>query len=138
MPKPNKYWQERLNKAREKAMEDVFGLQQEAFDHIKDSLRAAAICKFCSSTFTAPKTNAEGKCLSCNGTGIIPDVEQRNWAVEQVISRTLPKPKQLEASIDTNVSGEDGTKLESLSDEQLKKVDAAIQAALEGGKDGQE
>lgn len=100
---------------RRKVLDKFFDLSDAAFEHIKTSMSAQTLCRACDKDkdgnhLPGKARNLEGACAFCNGTYLIPDNDQRNWAFEQAGDRFAPKPKALEISDSTGMDKEETEK----------------------------
>jgi len=109
-----------IDKERQRVLKRFFELDEKALLHIKDSLISTRICSYCTIKGVATKTDKNGKCLECHGTNLIPDVQRRNWATDEVVSRIAPKPKAVEMAVD------DKRDLLDLSDDLKNKTDKQL------------
>lgn len=112
-----------IDKERQKVLRQFFNLDEPAIAHIKQSLTASRICTYCNSKGEAAKQDKAKKCLECHGTMQVPDVQRRNWAADEVVSRIAPKPKAVEMVVDEKRDLlEFTTDLQNKSDKEIKEI----------------
>jgi hypothetical protein len=118
----------KIEKAREKALEQFFGLSKKAIAHIEWSVQATMPCSYCTADNKGSfKRDEAGECLKCHGTKLVPDIQQRNWATEEITSRVAPKPKSVEMSVEQQGNTEELKKqLEQAPAEQRDAVAKSI------------
>ncbi len=111
----------KIDDLRRRAVEDLFGLKEKVQKHIEWSLNSTKLCSFCSLSPEGQLVpgrikNDAGVCRYCEGSGVVPDAVQRNWAVQQINPIITPSPKTVEFEDRTN---EDMNELER----ELHKLD---------------
>ena len=89
---------------------------------IEESLKSTKVCTYCDSKGVSSKVDSEGKCASCHGTNVVPNIDQRNWAAEQVADRVSPKPKSVEMQIDTSSDDAFSESLSKLDDSAVDEL----------------
>lgn len=117
-----------IDTLRQKTIEKFFDLSAAVFDHIKLSLKAELVCSACRQDengihMPGKARDVEGKCAFCHGAYLVPDMDQRNWAVNEISERVAPKPKAMELAVDQNqVQDEMEKKVAGLSKEDLETL----------------
>ena len=86
------------DRKRKGALERFFGLTDKALKHIEQSIEANKACYLCRGM-----AKPDVICPVCLATGVVPDIDQRNWATEQIVDRIAPKPKSIELGPDKTV-----------------------------------
>lgn len=91
---------------RKNALAKFFGLTDKVMKHVEWSIEATKPCSACTyiegQGYKAGKAKTEdGRCALCLNTGLVPDVQQRNWATGEIAPRIAPAPKAVEMSVDT-------------------------------------
>lgn len=117
-----------IDRKRKGALERFFGLTDKALKHIEESIEARKPCYLCRGVVKDGVI-----CPVCTNSGLVPDIDQRNWATEQVVDRIAPKPKSIELGPDKTGEREEIEKqIEGLSDaaldEQLKALGIVVLA----------
>lgn len=119
-----------VDKRRVAAFERFFGLTEKALKHIESGLDAVKTCVSCTvreGVFYPGKFRTEdGKCGFCLNLGVVPDLDQRNWASLEITERVAPKPKSVEMAVETTNKIELEKEAASLSDVDLDKQLAAL------------
>lgn len=124
---------------RKENLEKFDRLTPKAIRHIEESLEAQAPCSYCDSNGNAAKRDSEGNCIKCHGSKLVPDVDRRNWATEEIVSRVAPKPKASEIQIDDKRTDEEDLK-DKLANAPAEAVNKAAEQILGllGGKENAE
>src|SRR3990167_4812014 len=107
-----------IDRKRKGALERFFGLTDKALKHIEQSIEANKACYLCRGM-----AKPDVICPVCLATGVVPDIDQRNWATEQVVDRIAPKPKAVEIGGDKAVERDEmEQKLSQMADEELNRL----------------
>ena len=109
-------------KDRKRAYEKIKELTDQACDELERCINATKPCNFCVGG-TPKKTNNSGKCLLCDGVGLVPDNDTRKGAREDILSRVAPAPKNIEMKVDDKRETEELVKRwEEKSPEDVRKA----------------
>lgn len=94
----------KLDGLRSKAVEKFFELSDKMIKHITWSMEATIPCPHCSikdgNHVPGKAIDSNGNCAMCHKTYVIPDKQQRNWAIEQAQPVIAPAPKTIEVNVD--------------------------------------
>lgn len=113
--------------------------------HVQAGLEATRPCDFCSYIWSKDevpvkmlhpntKQDADGKCIKCHGTLLVADINQRNWAAEQLGDRIAPKPKAQEIKLKDDADTTEFEKgLEGVDDNVLAKLAKELNVVLDNG-----
>src|SRR3990167_9886194 len=110
-----------IDRKRKGALERFFGLTDKALKHIEESIEARKPCYLCRGVVKDGVI-----CPVCTNSGLVPDIDQRNWATEQVVDRIAPKPKSIELGPDK--TGEREELEEQISQLTESDLDAQLKA----------
>ncbi len=100
----------------------ILELKEKVMEWWKYSLDAKLVCNACLEG-SPRKKNEKGVCAFCDGTGYVPDKDQRNVAFKEAIARLSPAPKSVEMRIDDNRDKEELMKqYEGLPKEEVDRL----------------
>ena len=114
-----------ISRKQKDVFEQFFGLSAAMVKHVEDSMQAVQVCRHCSKSkegvhVPGTATNGYDRCAFCDGSYLVPDKDQRNWATEIIVTRAAPAPKAVDMNITDATKENDIRELtEDLSNEQL-------------------
>lgn len=124
------------DKTRMKHMASLELLMPKAQKFIEECLDAVRPCSYCrvdGDKVIVAKRDAEGKCIECHGTNLVPDKESRKWAAEEVASRIVPKPKAVEMEVDDKREVDEWmAAAEAMDDDAVAKLAEQMKITFQG------
>lgn len=143
MPKADKKKSKVLSKddvAKAKRMARFSELTDKALDYLAACQDAMLPCTYCQATkegtVYAAKYDAEGKCIKCHGTGLVPDREVRKWATDEITARGNPKPKAIEMEVDDKRDVDEFSEaLSNKTDEEIADLAKALNLNIDSNGD---
>lgn len=138
-----------VEQLRKQVIKNFFGgLSDKMLLQIEASLKATKPCGSCSKgkseegkTIHVPGKAVDelGSCAMCHGSYLVPDVQQRQWAVEQIKPIVAPPPKVAETvAVEESALPEMEDRAAALSDADLDKARADLETMLQKAPDGKD
>ena len=121
-----------VDKRRKDVLEKFFGLTDKMMEHLAWSITATKPCTTCNTegkvvVYKNGEVVSEDTCRFCDGTKKIKDVDQRNWATEQIGDRAAPKVKAVETTDKVEERKEFEKDFSPLTTAQLKEKIKALE-----------
>jgi hypothetical protein len=117
-----------LAQMREQVTLKMFGLSERVYKHLLASAEAIKPCHACTvdkdgNHLPGKAKDEAGRCALCHGTYIVPDNNQRNWAVSEALP-LITQAKPVEMKVDT------ASQLPELESEYKDLPDAVLSKLL--------